>query len=643
MQEHIRILHLEDNDADAELIKTMLEHGGIQAEIKQVRSKETYVEEVENQDYDLVISDYSIPQFDGIKALIEAKRKNKYIPFIFCSGTIGEERAVQCLQLGAMDYVLKERLDRLVPAVNRAMRLVTEIKKKEKAENELAKIKLAVENTGEAIFVTDPNEIILYINPSFTKMYGWEPDEVVGKHTPGILKSDKHDESFFQEFSENLKKRKPFSVELINKKKDGELIEIRNMVSPVIDKKNNLTGYVAIQTDISLRKMQERELIRAKHEAEEMSKLKSYFLSNISHEMRTPLISILGFSELLLDELENKEHKEAAKYIYESGNRLKTTINSILSLENIEKDKIEINTRKFNLIKLLNEITGNFKKAAEKKNLVLEKQFENEEVWLNSDASLLGKAFNNILDNAVKFTKNGTVSISVSTYKEDNLQFALVKIADSGVGISEDKLKQVYNPFRQESEGLDRSYEGMGLGLYITKQTLELLNGNINIESKIGEGTQVEVTLPVLPMEEEIIEKIEQQKSEAAEPKETYEAYRPKVLLVEDNEGNRLVFNRYLRDDFVVDNAEEGVTAISKAELKQYDMILMDINLGPGIDGIETFRRIRELPGYKDIPVIAITAYAMKSDKEKFLNYGFTDYLKKPVLKDELLSSLKKL
>ena len=150
LKEKINILHLEDNDLDAELISTMLEQGDFQAGIYQVKTREAYLEEIENKDYDLIISDYSLPEFDGLRALIEAKKKNKFIPFIFCSGTIGEERAVQCLQLGAMDYVIKDRIDKLVPAVTRAMKLVSEIRKKEKAEADLTKIRFAVDQTNEA-------------------------------------------------------------------------------------------------------------------------------------------------------------------------------------------------------------------------------------------------------------------------------------------------------------------------------------------------------------------------------------------------------------------------------------------------------------------------------------------------------------
>ncbi|MGD8782474.1 MAG: response regulator [Ignavibacteria bacterium] len=640
MKERIKILHLEDNDADAELICYMLEQGEIDADIHQANGKESFLSKLEETNYDLIISDYSIPQFDGLKALVKAKEKNKNIPFIFCSGTIGEERAVQCLQLGAMDYVIKDRMDRLVPAVNRALRLITEIKKKEKAEAELSQIRLAVENTSETIFVTDANYVLQYINPSFTKMYGWLPEEIIGKQTPNILKSNKHDEIFYKKLKKLLKEGKPFTLEVSNKTKDGKHVEIKNMINPIINS-NIIIGYVCVQTDITLKKLQELELMRAKHEAEEMSKLKSYFLSNISHEMRTPLISILGFSEILKDELMNEKHINYINHIYESGTRLKNTISSILSLHNLENEKQEINNTKLDLLMFLEKITKRFRRDADKKGLSLNTSINCKEAWSNTDQELLSKVLTNVLDNAIKFTHKGSVTMSLSTETDHDSYYAIIKIIDTGVGIPDDKLNNLFVPFRQVSEGLDRAYEGMGLGLYIAKHTLELLHGKIQIHSKIQSGTQVQITLPILPFENEIEKKIDMRKTTIEETDPDVQSDKPNVLLVEDNESNRMIFNRFLNNDFIVDSAEDGISAISKAELKQYDLILMDINLGPGIDGIETFHRISKLPNYTNVPVIAVTAYAMKHDKQKFLEHGFTDYIQKPVMKDELISLIK--
>jgi PAS domain S-box-containing protein len=767
MIKKIKILHLEDNLNDAELIHEMLHAGGIDVDISVVNNKSDYLTNLSKEEFDIVLSDYSLPEFDGLKALVEAKTKRKEMPFIFVSGSIGEERAVQCLQLGAMDYVIKDRLDRLVPAVKRALRVVQEMRDKELAEEklkqsenlfrslvqnihdavtitdldgerifvndywytlyeipktedfkkfnvrhfihpssldavnklfetlkkensyplteykiitytkkekdvegvskiiklngkrvmmnvlrditqrkkmleELAKIKLAIQNTGEAIFMTDADSKFIYVNPAFTEMYGWESAEIIGKETPRILKSSVHNEEFYIELWNDIKLQLPFRKEMVNKTKNGKLIEVKNMISSVIDSNNELIGYVSIQNDITQHKEQERVFAKAKAEAEEMNKLKSYFLSNISHEFRTPLISILGFSEMLISDLQEPEHKDSAKYIYDAGQRLQQTLNDILLLTDIEKKKIEAIPKRVNLNQFIKLNTIDHYKQAEQKNLLFRLTLEPKEVWINSDEELLRNILKNILDNSLKFTKNGGISVNTILQMDNGSTYAIIKIVDSGVGISKDKLEHIFKPFRQESEGLSRRHEGMGLGLSVAKQLVEILHGNISIKSEVNKGTLVTLRFPALPPEAELTSKVNLRKTTIIETPSDVKRDKLMVLMVEDNSGNRKLFRRYLENDFTVDEAEDGISGIAKAGLTHYDAIIMDINLGPGIDGVETFKRIRQLPSYKNVPVIAVTAFAMTDDKQKFLDEGFTDYLKKPLDKNELIAIIKK-
>lgn len=643
MKDKIKILHLEDDPNDAELVREMIAAGGLDVQIEVANSKQTFWNALDNKEFDLIISDYNLPEFDGLKALIEIQKKAKNIPFIFCSGTIGEERAVQCLQLGAMDYVLKQRMDRLVPAIKRAIRLVEEMKNRQVAENQLKRVMYAVENTNEAIFLTDTKGIITYVNPYFTTMYEWTREEVVGKATPRILKSGKHTNDFYEKLWNSLITNKSLKLEMVNQTKSGKIVEIKNLISPNYDDKNKLIGYVAIQTDISERKKNEREILKAKNEAEEMNNLKSYFLANISHEIRTPLISILGFSEILVDELENSEHRELAEHILDGGKRLMETVNSILTLQNIEKNKIEVSFTNFNLSSLVEKLFNKTKKVAGEKKLNCECRIEEKNIILNSDPILLEKALSNIIDNAIKFTKKGGVGIFLKTQKEGDSLFAVINIADTGIGIPNEKIDFVFQQFRQGSEGLSRAHEGMGIGLTIAKQYLDLLHGKISIKSEIGKGTLVQIKLPMQKSDVKIPSTSELLKTTIIEPKPEIKASKPLILLVEDNPSNRLLFKRFLSNEFQVEEAEDGLTGIAKAEAANYDLILMDINLGPGIDGVETFKRIRNLPNYSSIPVIAVTAFGMKEDKNKFLDYGFTDYMQKPVDKNELTLLIKKL
>lgn len=288
-----------------------------------------------------------------------------------------------------------------------------DITDRKRTQEELEKAKLVVMNAEEVIFMTDAESKFVFINPSFTKMYGWTPEEVIGKETPGILKSGFHDLNFYNEFVKKVYQNATVSLEMVNKTKNGNLIEIKNVISPVFNKAGKIIGYVTIQSDISLKKQQEREILKAKNEAEELNKLKSYFLSNISHEFRTPLISILGFSDVLMNELENPEHIDYARYISDSGHRLQKTLSDILSLTEIEKKKIESRPQKVDLVTFINSISMVYKKSVEKKGLIFKLLQNENELWVETDTELLKNVIDNIIDNSIKFTKRGSVSIAV--------------------------------------------------------------------------------------------------------------------------------------------------------------------------------------------------------------------------------------
>jgi CheY-like chemotaxis protein len=214
---------------------------------------------------------------------------------------------------------------------------------------------------------------------------------------------------------------------------------------------------------------------------------------------------------------------------------------------------------------------------------------------------------------------------------------------DTGVGIDPYKIKNILEPFRQESEGLSRSFEGMGLGLSIAKQLIDILNGEIKIKSEIGSGTTVSLKFPIIESNQDFTKRIGFKRKTIYEEEFRTTNGKQSILMVEDNDNVRLLFNKYLDKEFSVREALDGVSAIVMAELFNYDIILMDINLGAGIDGIETFKQIRKLPNCKDIPVIALTAYGTLSDRPKFLDLGFCEYIQKPVDRKDLISTIKKL
>ncbi|MFA7418082.1 MAG: response regulator [Melioribacteraceae bacterium] len=384
------------------------------------------------------------------------------------------------------------------------------------------------------------------------------------------------------------------------------------------------------------------ELNSAKDKAEEMSKLKSIFLANMSHELRTPLISVLGFAELLQLEITDTKQLELVAQVLDGGKRLNITLNSILEWSKLESEKHSFKLSLHYLATVLQKNIDLIKPMASAKNIFVQTQFKEANIRANIDLDLFEKAIFQLMHNAIKFTSRGGVSVTLNQAVKDDISWAVIQITDTGIGIQKEYLTKVFADFRQGSEGLNRSYEGSGLGLSIARKMIELMNGKLEIESEVGKGTTLSIYLPVVLDETALKQKIEERgKAIVVKPENETIKVAPSILYVEDNESNRMLVHRILEREFQFSEAEDGFNGIAIASKKHFDLVLMDINLGIGINGIETMYGIRKIPGYFKIPIIAVTAYAMLGDKERLLREGFDDYLQKPFSKEELIKLVK--
>ncbi len=388
---------------------------------------------------------------------------------------------------------------------------------------------------------------------------------------------------------------------------------------------NNLSSYFE-------RKLSADELIKAKKVAEESDKLKSNFIANMSHELRTPLNGMLGFTELLDEELTDKSHKEMLDIIQKSGLRLMDTLNSILDLTMIEANVIVLNKFVFEINSLIYEKIELYKKNALIKNLFI--HFDTESNYqIFTDFKLLSRIISNILDNAVKYTKKGGIKIKLETETKQNENYLIIKIKDTGIGIEEKHYHFIFNHFTQVSNGLSREYEGSGIGLSICKKYIDLLNGSIEVESKINEGSLFTIKIPgLITTQKQIESKNIINTNEKA-----------KILLVEDEISNREYTFYVLSKEFNVDIAENGKDAINLTRTNNYDAILMDINLGRGLNGVETVAEIRKNASYNSTPIAAVTANAFQSQEEEFLNNGMTHYIAKPYNKNDIINFVYKM
>jgi len=386
------------------------------------------------------------------------------------------------------------------------------------------------------------------------------------------------------------------------------------------------------------------ELITAKEIAEEMNSLKSIFLDNMNHELRTPLVSVLGFGELLQLELKNEEHLELVEHILEGGRRLDVTLNSILEWSRLESEKSYVKLTPTNLATVIQKNLALYLPIASLKNLFIRAEISDKNLLANIDTEFFDKAIFQLIHNAIKFTTKGGISVTLNQIKKEEVVWAVINVMDTGIGIPRENLDKIFAEFRQSSEGLSRSHEGSGLGLSLAKKMIELMNGKIEIESEVGKGSTFSIWLPTVLDAAALNLKVEEKiKTIAVEPAIKKTGAVPAVLLVEDNPSNRMLVKRMLVNDYIVYEAEDGFTGIARASKNNFNLVLMDINLGYGIDGIETMHEIKKIPGYFKVPIIAVTAFARFTDKGRLLSEGFDDYLAKPFTKAELINMVRKL
>jgi signal transduction histidine kinase len=386
------------------------------------------------------------------------------------------------------------------------------------------------------------------------------------------------------------------------------------------------------------------ELIEAKEKAEQMNKLKSIFLANMSHELRTPLISVLGFAELLQLELTDAEQLKLIDQVLEGGRRLNLTLNSILEWSKLKSEKLSLKLSAYNMAEEIQKNITLYLQMAKAKQLFVRSEFNDTNLVVIMDAELFDEALFQLIHNAIKFTAKGGVLVTLNHVKKGEVVWAVIQVKDTGIGIPKENLDKIFVEFRQSSEGLNRSYEGSGLGLSIAKKMIELMKGKIEIESEVGEGSTFSIWLPAVLDEKTLNLKVEEKrKTIVVEPAIGRTTVIPAILIVEDNPSNRLLINKMLAKDFLIQEAEDGITGIALASQKLFSLVLIDISLDSGIGGTETMHEIRKIPGYYKVPVVAVTAYAMFGDAERLLKEGFDDYVKRPFSKEEITSHVKKL
>ncbi len=524
-----------------------------------------------------------------------------------------------------------------------------------KLKREILKLKRAVENVPVSIVITDTQCRIEYVNPFFQEITGYSFDEAKGK-TPKILATN-HNHKYYPELMKTLKEGKTWEGEFLNRKKNGELYWEHALISPIFDEKGKIVNYVAVKEDITERKKFIEELKSAKEKAELASKAKSEFLANMSHEIRTPMNAIIGFIDLVLETKLDETQKKYLELVKESTDNLLRILNDILDISKFESAKIEFENNTINIKKIITNCASIFSKKINEKHLELSINID-EKIPDNliGDEVRISQVLNNLLNNAIKFTEKGKIKIEAKLVNKNNDNVVLeICVSDTGIGIPKDKINTIFDTFTQADSSITRKYGGTGLGLAIAQRIVNYYNGKIWVESEIGKGSKFCFTLQLKIGEYQQLKKEEINFNDFKKFSHKF-----KILVAEDNITNQILIEHILKNyGLEVSIAENGLKAIEKLAKENYDLVLMDWHM-PEMNGVEALEILRKLEKGEDVvhekidksileklkgkkfKIVALTAAALKSEKESLLKKGFNDYISKPIKKKELNKILRK-
>ncbi len=572
--------------------------------------------------------------------VVDEKIKNTFLKLLFENG-----------ELNDFDIPLKDKDDRLIycsvsikietgsdGAPIKAIGSLRDITERKLAREHISKLERAVEQSPSSIVITDLDGNIEYVNPRFTEITGYTRKEALGQNT-SIMKSGAHDEEFYKKLWDAIRTGNDWRGEFLNRRKDGSKFWEMASISPVRNDMNQITHYIAIKDDITERKNIEQQLLEAKEKAEESDRLKSAFLANMSHEIRTPMNAILGFSEILQHEgIQPEDRQEYIKLINDKGNDLMNIISDLIDISRIEAGDMKLVKTHIKINDMILELFDQVKKekALKKKDEVQVRYRiqEDAEYSILSDKNRLRQVFNNLLGNALKFTNEGYIEVGFDILDE-HVRFY---VKDSGIGITTENQKVIFERFRQEDNSYTRKHGGTGLGLAISKQIVELLGGEIDVESKPDHGANFYFTLPLERRAEPLPSgaKVDHPKYQ-----NNLKLATKKILIAEDDSSNYMFLESLLRStEAELIWARNGQQAVDiHAERDDLDLILMDIRL-PEMNGLQATKKIRSTN--KDIPIIALTAFAFADDREKSMEAGCTEHLSKPVKIEELKRVLQK-
>jgi PAS domain S-box-containing protein len=630
----IHVLHLEDSPLDAELVLASLADGGIACAMVRVDTRAAFLAALRSGPVDLILADYSLPAFDGIAALHLARDLLPQVPFIFVSGALGEELAIETLKNGATDYVLKHRLDRLTPAVLRALREARERADRLKAQDALReseeRFRLLVESTEDyAIISLDPDGKIVSWNPGAERTLGYQTEEIVGKSfelffTPEDAAAGRPARELSLAAEAGRAADENWLV-----RRDGTRFWASGVATAMRDAGGALRGFSKILRDLSERKQLEEALRFRAEQLAESDRRKDAFLAMLGHELRNPLAPIRNAAEVMgRNGLTDPQMRWVHDVIERQSRHLARLVDDLLDIARINQDKITLRREPVELAAVVRQSVETARPEIDTRGHTLTVTLPDRPVWLDADPTRLAQILANLLNNAAKYTQEGG-QITLRAGLEDGESSVEVRVRDTGTGISPELLPRVFEPFIQADNSLARTQGGLGIGLTLVRRLTEMHGGRVEAFSEgPGKGSEFVVHLPTQPPRD----------ATAGAPQSEPETKQggQTIFVVDDNvdaaESLSLVLGAHGHRVLAL---YDGATTLAAAARQPPDVVVLDIGL-PQMDGYEIARRLRATSGGEQIMLIALTGYGQTEDRQRAQAAGFDHHLVKPVDPGEL-------
>jgi PAS domain S-box-containing protein len=502
VDKHLNILIVEDNEDDSLILVLHLEKENYSVNSARVETLEELAEKLESESWDLLISDYSLPGLNGKEVFLEFKKHNQDIPFILVSGAVGDETAAELMKMGVNDFFLKGKLQRLIPAIERELGEVATRKNNRQYEEQLKQAKIIIDNSPVILWeaVLEPEFEVVFCSDNVVQ-YGYQPDEF--KSFRDMFESILHPDdkqALYEDMERNLRQNiNSFSREYRLITKSGSAKWINTLFQRIPDQNSKTAHLQGININVTERKQFEEEIIAAKEKAEESDRFKSMLIANMNHELNTPLNGILGFAQVLKQSLSGEDEIEMSDSILTSAQRLQMTLDSVMIMGRLESG-LKLNDTDLYMVNLSREVEklgAYYGKKFEQKGLQYVQQIE-PDMLVRANNKLLNMAIGNVIDNAFKFTTKGAVSIHLKVKMNSDSPLAELVVTDTGIGIPPETQGLIFDAFRQASEGYNRNYDGLGLGLSIAHRIILLMKGTISVNSIPGNGSDFIITFPLL-------------------------------------------------------------------------------------------------------------------------------------------------